>query len=461
MILNPPSLNTNKLARKFAATILINQRSIFPRRYPSDTSRKGLLHRLRTLLILNALNMSSFFSTEEQEKIQELRLQQLFSNMYTQSPFWKKYLKKSGVSNPLSIRLKELSYLPLMSKDELRAIDPLDLYVDEKSEVIHRTTTGTTGEPFHTQWSAQDFQQWIPCYLRAIPEDIFPINLHTLRQQFFILTSGFQPKDWPLGHLARQWDIESIDSSRRYVVHGNASGLEGLADEKSYYPFRLALIFAASEHLSEQGREKLEKYFKAPVRRYYAMRDCGWIGWECGYENNMLHINTERFILETIDDETGKSVFNAPGEIVITILDSWRMPRIRYRTGDIGILRSSPCQCGITLPVIKFIGRIDEFLILPSGKKIPALQIQSAIWNIIMLTKRIQIKQYSSNKIHAYLVPQPYATAPNPMLLSEKLKRRLQETIKERLSIEVSIVSEVPEQKGEKHPFFVPIGGKK
>src|SRR3989344_2938292 len=408
MILNPPSLNTNKLARKFAATILINQRSIFPRRYPSDTSRKGLLHRLRTLLILNALNMSSFFSTEEQEKIQELRLQQLFSNMYTQSPFWKKYLKKSGVSNPLSIRLKELSYLPLMSKDELRAIDPRDLYIDEKSEVIHRTTTGTTGEPFHTQWSAQDFQQWTPCYLRAIPEDIFPINLHTLRQQFFILTSGFQPKDWPLGHLARQWDIESIDSSRRYVVHGNASGLEGLADEKSYYPFRLALIFAASEHLSEQGREKLEKYFKAPVRRYYAMRDCGWIGWECGYENNMLHINTERFILETIDDETGKSVFNAPGEIVITILDSWRMPRIRYRTGDIGILRSSPCQCGITLPVIKFIGRIDEFLILPSGKKIPALQIQSAIWNIIMLAKRVQIKQYSPNKICAYLVPQSY-----------------------------------------------------
>ena len=187
------------------------------------------------------------------------------------------------------------------------------------------------------------------------------------------------------------------------------------------------------------------------------MRDCGWIAWECGCEDNALHINTERIILETIETETGKPVFDAPGEIVITILDSWRMPHIRYRTGDIGILRTSPCQCGITLPVIKFMGRIDEFLILPSGKKIPALQIQSAIWNIIMLTKRTQIKQYSPNKIHAYLVPQPYATTHDSMLLSEKLKRQLRETIKERISIEVSVVSEVPEQKGEKHPFFVPL----
>ena len=455
MISDPLSLNTNKLAKKFAATILINQRSIFPRHYPSDVKRRGLLHRLRTLLILNALNTSCFFSADEQEEIQESRLQQLFLHMYTQSSFWREYLKKSGILHPLSITLNELSCLPLISKDELRAIDPLDLYVDEKSDVIHRATTGTTGEPFRTQWSAQDFQQWTPCYLRAIPEDIFPINLHTLRRQFFILTSGFQPRDWPLSHLARQWDIGSIDLARRYVIHGNASGLEELADKRDHYPFQLALIFAASAHLGEQGREKLEKYFKAPVRRYYAMRDCGWIGWECGYENNVLHINTERFILETIDSESGKSVFDAPGEIVITILDSWRMPRIRYRTGDVGILQSSLCPCGITLPIIKFVGRIDEFLILPSGKKIPALQIQSAIWNIIMLVKRIQIKQHSPNKICAYLVPQPHATVSNPMLLSEKLKRRLQETIKERISIEVSVVSEVPEQKGEKRPFFV------
>src|SRR3989344_2792064 len=103
MIFNPPSLNINKLAKKFAATILINQRSIFPRHYPSDAKRRGLVHRLRTLLILNALNTSRFFSAKEQEKNQELRLQQFFFHMYTQSPFWREHLKKSGISHRLLV----------------------------------------------------------------------------------------------------------------------------------------------------------------------------------------------------------------------------------------------------------------------------------------------------------------------------------------------------------------------
>jgi phenylacetate-CoA ligase len=47
------------------------------------------------------------------------------------------------------------------------------------------------------------------------------------------------------------------------------------------------------------------------------------------------------------------------------------MPLIRYKLGDIAILSSEKCSCGRGLPLIKqIVGREDDFIILPSGKKI-------------------------------------------------------------------------------------------
>ena len=456
MIFDLKNRSQNKFARKLASSIIINQRGIYTSRNPSDHERLGLVHRLRTLLVLRALEISSTSPVSLHVQIQESRLRQLFAHMLTQSLYWKEYLTKSGIKDPRSVTLKALSSLPLVSKDELRALNPQDLYIEGTGDVIHRTTTGTSGEPFPTQWDAQDFQQWTPNYLRAIPKDIFPIGFDALRRRFFVLLAGFNPTDWPLGHLAQIWDRKLISSPHSHVVHGNSSGFEEFAAQNRPGKFPFAMLFAASERLDNTSRKKLEKYFNAPVRRCYAMRDCGWIAWGCGHEDDTLHINAERIILEIIDSETGKPVIDSPGEIVITILDSWRMPRIRYRTGDIGILQSAPCPCRITLPVIKFVGRASEFLILPSGKKIPALQIQGAIWDIIMTARRIQIKQPTLEKIQVYLVPKSYLTPPDQILLA-RLEKQLQKVLREKISIEIHITSEVPERKGDKRPFFVPM----
>lgn len=53
------------------------------------------------------------------------------------------------------------------------------------------------------------------------------------------------------------------------------------------------------------------------------------------------------FMYETVDYEGQVTKAEEPGEFVQTDLDTEKMfPLIRYRTGDVGIIRSSKCKCG-------------------------------------------------------------------------------------------------------------------
>jgi phenylacetate-CoA ligase len=50
------------------------------------------------------------------------------------------------------------------------------------------------------------------------------------------------------------------------------------------------------------------------------------------------------------------------------------MPLIRYRIGDLAVLDTKECDCGLNTPILKeILGRIDHFIITPDGRKIGRL----------------------------------------------------------------------------------------
>jgi len=82
------------------------------------------------------------------------------------------------------------------------------------------------------------------------------------------------------------------------------------------------------------------------------------------------------------------------------------MPLIRYRIGDIAIPSTNRCNCGRRFPMIKQIeGREDDFVILPSGKKISPRMI-NVIENIpgikdyqtIQVSKELFVVKLVKNK---------------------------------------------------------------
>ena len=88
-----------------------------------------------------------------------------------------------------------------------------------------------------------------------------------------------------------------------------------------------------------------------------------------------MHITSENVIVEIIKDNRPAKP-DEDGEIVITHLDNYAMPFIRYRTGDIGRQTNETCPCGRGLEIIKDIkGRTTDFIIAPDGRWVHGLAL--------------------------------------------------------------------------------------
>jgi len=104
------------------------------------------------------------------------------------------------------------------------------------------------------------------------------------------------------------------------------------------------------------------------------------VAFECECQAGM-HINEDHFILEIIDPETGEVLEGEDklGELVFTTIDKEGCPLIRYRTRDLGVIKTSTCKCGRTfVRLSKPKGRSDDMLIIRGVNVFPS-QIEEVL----------------------------------------------------------------------------------
>jgi phenylacetate-CoA ligase len=112
--------------------------------------------------------------------------------------------------------------------------------------------------------------------------------------------------------------------------------------------------------LHENEKSIIEEYFRAPICSRYGSREFGAIAHECNCRSG-FHIVPARFVIET----------DANGELLITDLDNYATPFIRYAIGDVGTIQKIECSCGLILDTILGIeGRSNDYVLTPSGKRL-------------------------------------------------------------------------------------------
>jgi phenylacetate-coenzyme A ligase PaaK-like adenylate-forming protein len=95
----------------------------------------------------------------------------------------------------------------------------------------------------------------------------------------------------------------------------------------------------------------------------------------------------------------------AGGELVLTNLESYALPIIRYASGDIGALDPAPCPCGRGLPRLARVeGRRTDFLVTPSGKLMHALAVIYVLREIPGL-REFQVIQEALDHVRVRVVP--------------------------------------------------------
>jgi phenylacetate-CoA ligase len=128
-------------------------------------------------------------------------------------------------------------------------------------------------------------------------------------------------------------------------------------------------VFTSAEPLFPHMRKSIGDVFNCEVFNTYGLNDGGVSAYECP-EHAGLHIDTERSILEVVDQDN-RQLVEGEGTILATSLYNYAMPFIRFSTDDEGTLTDVECACGRHSKLLnEVLGRTADILVTPEGKNI-------------------------------------------------------------------------------------------
>jgi phenylacetate-CoA ligase len=197
-----------------------------------------------------------------------------------------------------------------------------------------------------------------------------------------------------------------LQSWKPVFLRGYPSALDELAEhiekQGTHIPKPKA-IFTTSEKLYAPVREKLERVFGARVFDGYGAADGGVGAYE--YECGNLHVDTERSILEVVDEENDK-ITHGRGRVLATSLRNFSMPFLRYEVGDEVIVTEHECHCGRGLPMLEeIIGRTVSVFVKPDGGLVHGWFFLYIFWEIGEAVRKYKVVQETKERIVIDLVP--------------------------------------------------------
>lgn len=324
-------------------------------------------------------------------------LKQHVAHAYANSPYYKASFDAAGVHPDQLKTLDDLRRFPTINKQVLRerqlAVPPFGdvVAVPERDIVYISASSGSTGVPTASPFTAQDFADWIDYEARQFwssglrPEDRY---CHSLNLSLFIggpcvlgaqrlgalsIHAGTVPSERLLT-IARQFQATAIWTTPSYAWYlGETAIKEGIDPKKD---LNIKRIFVAGEPGGSipETRQRIEALWGADVYDYYGLSDIfGSCAGMCE-EKNGLHWAEDHILVEVIDPDTGEPVAEGErGEMVLTTLKKTARPMIRFRTGDIVSFTSEPCTCGRTSIRLQGVhGRLDDMLIIKGVNLFPS-----------------------------------------------------------------------------------------
>lgn len=409
-------------------------------------------HYIRQLFYLSQLKKHQWLKEQDLIEIQEKKLRALVKHANQYVPYYRDSFDSIGIE-PRDIQtVRDLQKLPILTKENIRKNYPDKLV----SKGINFTkchtvsTTGSTGLPLKVAFSSKmhDYTQalylysFTECGLRLTDKmvgiyhrDYRSSMLKSLLNKMGMLQWENIPIFNPVGSI-----LEYLKYSDPDVLSTYPSMLTLLAKEirrQNISSINPRLILAGGETLTVNAENEIRVAFKSKILRTYGAEEFSILAFECE-QHSGYHMISDAIILEVIKND--KHVAEGEeGEIVVTGLINYSMPLIRYKLGDIGTITYKKCECGRGLPLIKSIeGRTDDFLILPSGKKISPRVIN--VIEDIPGVSRYKTVQEARDRIVVNLVKEKGF---GPETISEIKKHIKAGCLGEEVKVDVKLVDEL------------------
>jgi phenylacetate-CoA ligase len=336
------------------------------------------------------LRQSQWWEAHQIRELQMQKLAKLLRHAYENIPYYQKAFRSNNIV-PDDIRcVEDIRLLPILRKENIRReFSVLKATSPTKLGTSVHQTNGSTGIPLTfmkdgstksisiaaqerswgwagyvlgdtiaTIWGNQNYI----AECRSIKKRI----KHRLSKEVLFpacyLTSPQEYKNC----------IDRLVSLKPHIVFGYTQTLFLLAKYIKQFmvsTIRPRAVITTAEVLLASQREMIESQFGCKVFDQYGCGEIESIAYECEAHDG-YHVVDEHVIVEVIGKD-GKSVNTGEtGSLIITDLDNYVMPFIRYMNGDSAVLSDqSQCSCGRNLSrLVRIMGREADVIFTPDGR---------------------------------------------------------------------------------------------
>jgi phenylacetate-CoA ligase len=416
----------------------------------------------RTRDLYLELRQSEWYSRADLDELQLQKLQRLVQHAYIHVPYYRDVMRESGI-DPASIKqLEDIQKLPLLAKNDIRSGLYFDLFADDhdKKDMLRISTSGSTGEPFVTYADTYQLEFRFATTLRALEwtgwrfgdrqarlwhQTIGMSRLEIIRERIdaWFMRRLFVPA-YEMSPDALEEFVRKIREHRPVLVDGYAESFNFLAHyatEGGNPGFSPRAIMSSAQMLTESSRDAIEQAFGAKVFDKYGSREFSGIAYECA-ESRDHHVMDESYLVELLVDGRPANP-GETGEVVITDLNNFSVPLIRYRIGDLAVAvdRSIPCPCGRHLSRVGRIeGRTQAIVHCADGTWLPGTFFAHFFKDYEYAVRFFQVEQTEAGAITLRLVRNARFTDHALAELLDGLRHFTGETT----VIDVEFVDEIP-----------------
>jgi phenylacetate-CoA ligase len=345
--------------------------------YEKTTGRKILSR-------INELNQTQWLSNDGLLALQQKKLHMVIEYAYQFVPYYQRIFKQVGF-HPTDL-IKEpgcFSKLPILTKAIIREnFNELITTDSERRKQMNKlATSGSTGRPLifmqdsdFRDYVTADIQRhvsWAGCELGEPHAFIWGAGkkmnfLKKTRTKIIdiiwnrFLTDAFIMTDETLSSFTKR-----ISNKKPKILFGYATAIYRFAQfirTNQYRNITFEGVITTSETILEPVRQYIEETFQCKVFNRYGTLELGGVACECE-EHTGLHISMENNYVEILKN-CSPAKPGEVGEIIVTNLNNFGMPFIRYSIEDAAAWhRGGNCACGRESQMIEMVeGRlVDSF----------------------------------------------------------------------------------------------------
>lgn len=423
---------------------------------------------------LEELNRTQWLSKNDLKELQRKKLQQLVKYAYQNVPYYRRTFDLSGfqpedlVQNPDSF-LK----LPILTKSIIRENwnDLLTTEPEKKQQMSKLATSGSTGQPlvfmqdldFRDAVTA-DIQRhlgWAGWNLGDLHAMIWgaPQKLTFSRKMRQAMIDGiwnrFQLNAFALTEESLSAFAKRVQRQSPQILFGYATSLYHFAQfvrQSSFTDITFRSVISTSELLLPNVRQFIEETFHCKVFDRYGTLELGGIACECKSHTG-LHISMENNYVEILNNGLPAKIGQS-GDVIVTNLNNFGMPFIRYSIGDESSWSSiENCPCGRSSSMLdKVEGRLVDSFYTRDGRKVWSGFAGAGFRCLTHPTiSQFQVVQKSLDKMVVRLV----LNGALPPEVAEEIKSACKASYGENVTTELEIMDEIPLLPSGKHQYAV------